>query len=150
MSPCSKSPIVMLSVLSTLLIAGLQEPSDESLVRAAILDYVDGYYTADPARVERALSPDLAKRAFGRRKKGDSPALIVETAKAFIELTRSGDGPKSYPPDKRRHDITVFEIYKNMASAKLIGSDWIDYIHLSKQNGRWVILNVLWTSYPPQ
>ena len=121
--------------------------SEEVGIRATILDYVEGYYTGDAARVERALSPALAKRAFGKRKKDGTAVLLEETAPEFVKLTKSGDGPRSYPEGKRRHEIKIFEVYKNMASAKLVAEDWIDYIHLSKQNGHWVILNVLWTSY---
>ena len=26
--------------------------------------------------------------------------------------------------------------------------DWIDYMHVGKMNGRWVIINVLWETKP--
>jgi hypothetical protein len=29
-------------------------------------------------------------------------------------------------------------------------SDWIDYMHIAKFNGRWVIVNVLWEMKPRQ
>jgi hypothetical protein len=28
--------------------------------------------------------------------------------------------------------------------------DWIDYMHMAKSNGRWVIVNVLWEMKPKQ
>ena len=102
----------------------------------------------DASRVERALSPALAKRAFGKRKKDGPAELREETAPEFVKLTNSGGGPKSYLESKRLHEIKIYEVYRNMATAKLVATDWIDFIHLSKQNGHWVILNVLWTSYP--
>lgn len=122
-------------------------PTDEQLIKATILDYVVGYYTGDAARVQGALSPSLAKRAIGRTKDGKLK-VFEETAQGFIKLTKSGDGPKSYAKDKQRAEVTVLDVTKNIASAKLIGSDWMDYIHLSKASGRWQIVNVLWTSYP--
>ncbi len=36
----------------------------------------------------------------------------------------------------------------NAAVAKVIASDWVDYLELAKWNGRWVIVNVLWESKP--
>jgi len=40
------------------------------------------------------------------------------------------------------------DIYQNSASAKNVASDWIDFLHLPKWNGRWVIVNVLWEQKP--
>ena len=137
----------MISVMC-LVVGFAHQGADEALVRATILDYVEGYYSADAARVERALSPALAKRALGRTKDG-KPKLLEETAEAFIKLSKSGDGPRSYPIRDQRKEVTIFEITPKLASAKLIGADWIDFIHLVKQDGRWQIINVLWSSYPP-
>jgi hypothetical protein len=27
---------------------------------------------------------------------------------------------------------------------------WVDYMHLAKVNGQWVIMNVLWENNPPK
>src|SRR5271165_2869853 len=35
-----------------------------TMIRAAALDYIGGVLEADPARMERCLHPDLAKRAY--------------------------------------------------------------------------------------
>ncbi|MGH7551869.1 MAG: nuclear transport factor 2 family protein [Longimicrobiales bacterium] len=35
---------------------------DSAAIRATALDYVEGWYTGDAARMERALHPELAKR----------------------------------------------------------------------------------------
>ncbi len=137
------------SVTGLALAQDAKDPSDKQQIRATILDYIEGYYSGDASRVERALSPSLAKRAVGKTKDGKIK-IHEETAEGFLKLTKSGDGPKSYPTSMRRAEIRVLDVYRNVASAKLIGADWMDYIHLSKQDGHWVIMNVLWTSYPPQ
>jgi hypothetical protein len=31
---------------------------------------------------------------------------------------------------------------------KVVAADWINYLHLAKFNGRWVIVNVLWELKP--
>ena len=31
----------------------------------------------------------------------------------------------------------------------VVASDWIDYLHVAKWNGRWVIVNVLWELKQP-
>ena len=45
-------------------------------------------------------------------------------------------------------DVTILDIYQNAASARIYASGWVDYLHLAKWNGRWVIVNVLWELHP--
>ena len=40
------------------------------------------------------------------------------------------------------------DVFENAASVKVVASDWIDYLHMAKWNGRWVIVNVLWELKP--
>ena len=44
----------------------------------------------------------------------------------------------------------MLDVFENAASAKVIAASWIDYLHLSRFNGRWVIVNVLWEMKPGQ
>jgi hypothetical protein len=44
--------------------------------------------------------------------------------------------------------VTVLDVLGNAASVKAVMSDWIDYMHIAKINGRWVIVNVLWEMKP--
>jgi hypothetical protein len=42
--------------------AHAQAAADSAAIRRVALDYIEGWYTGDAARMERALHPDLAKR----------------------------------------------------------------------------------------
>ena len=43
--------------------AGTEHSADDDLgIRTALLDYFEGWFDGDPARMESALHPDLAKR----------------------------------------------------------------------------------------
>lgn len=48
------------------------------------------------------------------------------------------------PPEQQQRDLTVFAVDGNIASAKVVFGEWIDYLHLARFDGRWVIMNVLW------
>jgi len=37
-----------------------------------------------------------------------------------------------------------------LLAARIVAPPWIDFLHLSKINGRWVIVNVLWEMKPGQ
>jgi hypothetical protein len=57
---------VILACLSVLVTSGQELPSgsdDETAIRQVALDYIDGYYSGDVTRMERAIHPDLNKAA---------------------------------------------------------------------------------------
>ena len=138
-------------VVSTILIVSVlqvtaQSTSDAELIKQAALDYIEGWYEGNGERMERALHPELAKRIAQRDARGRSN-LGQQSAMTLVQNTRMGGG-KNTPKEKQQKDVTVLDIFGNAASAKIIASDWIDYLHLAKWNGRWVIVNVLWEFKP--
>lgn len=116
--------------------------ADSAGIRQAALDYIEGYYEADAARMERAVHPELAKRIVRRNERGRSQ-LGQMSALTLVQGTREGGG-RDTPAAERHKDVTIFDIYENAASAKIYASGWVDYLHLAKWQGRWVIINVLW------
>jgi hypothetical protein len=64
-------------------------------------------------------------------------------ALTLINGTRNGGGSQ-IPAAQRRSDVTILDVYQGAASVRVRAATWIDYMHLAKWNGRWVIVNVLW------
>jgi len=124
-----------------------QSAADSAGIRAAALDYIEGWYEANPERMERALHPELAKRIVRTNPEGRS-SLGQMSALSLVQGVRSGGG-RSTPAAEQQKDVTILDIYQNAASAKIVASGWIDFLHLAKWNGRWVIVNVLWELKPP-
>jgi hypothetical protein len=127
--------------------SGAVSAADSAAIRATALDYVEGWYTADAARMERALHPDLAKRIVNINPANRRSILGHQSAMTLVQNTRSGGG-KDTPPEQMQKDIIILDIFQNTASVKAIMSGWIDYMHIAKWNGRWVIVNVLWENKP--
>ena len=69
------------------------------------------------------------------------------SALSLVQGVKRGGG-KDTPKDKQQKDVTILDVYENAASVKVVASDWIDYLHIGKFNGRWVIINVLWELKP--
>ena len=138
-------------VVSTMLIVSVsqvtaQSGSDAELIKQAALDYIEGWYEGNAERMERALHPELAKRIV-RTDSQRRSNLGQMGAMTLVQSTRMGGG-KNTAKEKQQKDVTVLDIFGNAACAKVIASDWIDYLHLAKWNGRWVIVNVLWELKP--
>jgi hypothetical protein len=119
-----------------------QTASDSAAIRATALDYIEGWYTADAARMERALHPHLAKRFLERR--ADGGVQLTETsALELVQQVRNGGGAAT-PDSVRRTDVRILDIFQNVASVRVDAHGWIDYMHMGKVAGRWRIVNVLW------
>ena len=123
---------------------------DTAAIRQTALDYIEGFYDGDARRMERALHPELAKRiAYPDPGVGGRSHLAEMSALALAQFTRD-KANRPTPKAEQQKDITVFEVLGNAASARIVASTWIDFLHLSKFNGRWVIVNVLWEMKPGQ
>jgi putative lumazine-binding protein len=142
------SPRIVLLALALMPLSKLQAQTaaDSSGIRNAALDYIEGYYEGNAERMARAVHPELAKRIVNVDERGRY-RLGQMSAMTLVEGTRAGGG-KDTPVAERRKDVTIFDIYQNAASAKIYASGWVDYLHLAKWNGRWVIVNVLWELHP--
>jgi hypothetical protein len=126
--------------------AGAQSAADSTAIRQAALDYIEGWYQGDGARMERALHPELAKRIV----RADSSAgdwVSSMGASQLVAGARGGFG-REVPAAEQKTDVTILDVFRNTASAKIDAGPWIDYLHLARVNGRWVIVNVLWEMLP--
>ena len=139
-----RSPVVVLALLALTALPPdrltAQTAADSAAIKATALDYIDGYYTGDAARMERALHPDLAKRIVNTDQNGRS-RLGQMSAMTLVQGTRAGGGKDEA---NKREDVKILDIFQNTASVRIDAGTWVDYLHVAKWNGRWVIVNVLW------
>ncbi|HVH08608.1 MAG TPA: nuclear transport factor 2 family protein [Gemmatimonadales bacterium] len=139
-----KAWLVSLALVGLARGARAQSAADSAAIRTTALDYIDGWYTNDAARMERALHPHLAKRLVYVDSSGHSH-LVDLTA---LELVQ---GTKAHPPvapADRREEITVLSLFGNAAVVRIDASTWVDFLEEIKWNGRWVIINVVWENRP--
>ena len=122
-------------------------PADSAGIRAAALDYIEGWYEGNAERMERAVHPDLAKRIVNTDPRNNRSVLGHQSAMTLVRNTRAGGG-KSTPAAEQRKDVRILDIFGNTASVRVDASGWIDYLHIAKWDGRWVIINVLWEQRP--
>ncbi|HMI56098.1 MAG TPA: nuclear transport factor 2 family protein [Gemmatimonadaceae bacterium] len=123
-----------------------QASADSAAIKQTALDYIQGWYSGDGARMERALHPELAKRIVRSDTSGNY-RLDQQSAMTLVQNTRIGGG-KETPQADRHDDVRILDVYRNAASVRINASYWIDYLQLAKWRGRWVIVNVLWELKP--
>jgi hypothetical protein len=139
-----------LVTLALLSITAFRAPAwhvdEPAAVRQAVLDYAEGYYERDAGRMERAISPLLTKRALVVRPGAASflqqmnAEMLVEAARATVPRPAAGE---------RRLVAEVFDVSGDIASARVFSVQFNDYIHLTRRDGGWRLVNVLWHSPLP-
>lgn len=128
--------------------ASAQTAADSAGVRAAVLDYVEGIYRVDTTRIARSVRPDLAKRGYfmprGKTEYASEPMTYPELINVAATWNKAGKVNAETAPKV----VKVLDILDQTASAKLTAQWGIDYLHLAKYDGRWMIVNVLWQTPP--
>ena len=123
-----------------------QTDADREAIKRTALNYAEGWYEGNADKMESALSPDLAKRIARTNPQGQS-SLGQMTALTLIQGTRGGSG-KSTPKEEQQKEVTILDVIGGAATVKLEMREWVDYMHIGKMNGKWVIINVLWEMKP--
>ncbi|HKS05385.1 MAG TPA: nuclear transport factor 2 family protein [Gemmatimonadaceae bacterium] len=120
-----------------------QTAADTAAIKQAALDYIEGWYEGNGERMERALHPDLAKRIINTNPQNGRNVLGHQSAMTLVQNTKARASNPT-PANERRKDVRILDIFGNTASVRIDAASWIDYLHVAKWNGRWVIINVLW------
>ena len=143
----TRLPFFALALAGALTTASAQSAADSSAIKQTALDYIEGWYEGNVERMERALHPELAKRIVNVDPRNGRNSLGQQSAMTLVLNTRRGGG-KETPVNQQRKDVRILDIFGNTASVRLDAGPWIDYMHIAKWNGRWVIVNVLWELRP--
>ena len=122
---------------------------DSAGVRAAVLDYVEGFYTGDSTRLVRSVRPEVYKYGFSWRRDDGAYRGSQMTWAGFHRYANDvkARGGRGAPPDAPKK-IELFDVLDQTASAKLTAWWGIDYLLLARYEGKWMITHVLWQSPP--
>jgi hypothetical protein len=141
---------VTLVLLLTPAIAYTQSPTERAAVERAVLDYVEGFYEGDTAKLVRSIRPEVTKYGFYVPR--DSTRYVGEPMPwaEFLSYARSIKERNRQAPATAPRRVEIFDIQDQTASAKLTAWWGTDYLLLAKYDGRWMIRQVLWQSPPKQ
>jgi Putative lumazine-binding len=131
--------VSLLLLLATGFVASQNKtaPDDSAAVASTVRNYIEAYYTADAARMGATLHSHYMKHIIH----GDI-AIREKTGPEMIEAARANRAADLAPADKTEQ-ISVLDVSGDMASAKLVTPHWIDYMTLTKSEGKWKILAVV-------
>lgn len=125
-----------------------QTRADSAGVRAAVLDYVEGFYEGDTAKLARSIRPEVSKYGFAKRDTATNyrgMAMPWSNFLSYAERERQNGAPRA----KEAKKIQLLDVMDQTAAAKLTAWWGVDYLLLAKFEGKWMVTHVLWQSPPP-
>lgn len=121
-----------------------QDAADREAIIATALDYLEGWYEANPDRMSRAVHADLAKRIAMPDSTGHR-ALQHMGKETLVRYTANNQAQTNVD---LRDKIRILDLFGHAAVVRADADRWVDFLQLAKLDGRWVIVNVLWELRP--
>lgn len=122
------------------------QKSDKELVTQACMNYLEGFYKGDKAKLKAALSPTLHKFGYWKSQKtkkyGKKIPMTFDGAMKFAEnVVAKNNYAKKGSPKK----VEILDIMDKIATVKVTAYWGTDYMFLAKQDdGSWLIEQVIW------
>lgn len=122
-----------------------QNSSDANMVEKACLNYIEGFYEGDTLKLKESLKPKLYKHGFWKEEGSETyrsaGSMSYEQALAYAKNVLE---KKNFPKEDAPKQVKILDISNHIAAAKIVAWWGMDYILLSKENGVWMIDEVLW------
>jgi hypothetical protein len=132
---CMLAPIL----LSTQSLAA--NPPDSVVIKQTVLDFYNGYYSGDTARMEKSIHPDINRATPRDVPQTGRTLLAYSTYSALIENTRAKVGALD---DTARHiQVKIINIDTDVANVKVTSAAFTDFVQVVKLDGPWKIVNAI-------
>lgn len=142
------SAAVLLAALVPLQPLAAQGADDREQVRAAVLDYVEGFYLGDTTRFLRSIRPEVYKYGFARARDGSGWTGNQMPFGGFMQFANGVKAGRITTPPNAPKEIVLLDVQDRTAAAKLTAWWGTDYLLLGRFGDRWMITHVLWQSPP--
>jgi len=141
-----KKQIFILVLFSVVKFSFAQE---KEKVERACLNYIEGFYEGDTAKLIASLKPSLYKIGYWKNKNTGVYDFDGQmTYREALDHAKNVMAKKNFAKADSPKKVEVLDIGNTIASAKVTAWWGIDYVLLSKQGDKWIIEQVLWEGPP--
>jgi hypothetical protein len=116
----------------------------EKAIEQAVLNYVSALYDMKPELIDESVSPKLQKVGYMPAEDGSGLAEDWMSFEQLKELAGHLNKDGMFDPATSARDVNILHHTDMIANVKLDAAWGIDYIHLSRNSGKWMIMNVIW------
>jgi hypothetical protein len=126
-------------------VSKLISAQEKQQIDRACLNYLEGFYEGDTTKLIAALKPSLFKYGYWKNKNtGNYDPDGQMTYREALDYANNVQAKKSFAKADAPKKVEVLDMMNTIASAKVTAWWGVDYILLAKQNGKWMIEQVLW------
>ena len=142
----NRSTWTLLLVMTMLAMAGSALAGDEDAkgIEQAVTNYVRSIYDMKPELLDESVSPKLQKLGYMPAEDGSGMNESWMTFQDLKDLAGHLNKDGMFDPKTSPLKVTILEHTDLIANVKLEAAWGIDYIHLTKFSGQWMIMNVIW------
>ena len=132
-------------ILAICLMGKITIAQEKEKITRACLDYVEGFYEGDTAKLIRCLQPNMYKIGTWKNDKtGQYDPAGQMTYQQALDYAKKIFDKKNFPKSDAPKKVEVLDILNSIAAAKVTAWWGMDYILLIKKGDEWKIEQVLW------
>ncbi len=126
------------------------EPTDEEGITQAVMNYVNAVYQVKPELVDESVHAKLQKVGFVPNKDGDGYREMWMTRDELRELAVHWNQDGSLDPATAKAEVKILAQLDQIAVVRLDAEWGVDFIQLARMKGTWMIIHVMWQTYPEE
>ena len=138
-------------MVTALAVAGFAlagDGADEKGIEQAVLNYVSSIYDMKPELLDESVHPKLQKMGYMPAEDGSGYKESWMTHAELKDLAATLNKDSMFDAKTAPRKVTILDHTDLIANVKLDAAWGIDYIHLSRISGKWMIMNVIWQMNP--
>jgi len=138
-----KTTLTLLVIFASLGLASsaAEDTADAQAIKETVANYLEGWFASDPARMSKALHPNLSKCTIKKVPQASTEYLDIMGAEALITFTGNN---AAWVKDKKTHSMNIVYQDKHFALVHAVSDGFYDICGLAKVNGEWTLVHVLW------
>jgi hypothetical protein len=140
--------ILVILVGSTFALAG--EITDEEAIKQAVLNYANSAYEVKPKLVDESVHPRLQKIGYMPENDASGYREMWMTHEELKELTVHWNKDGHLDAATAKREIRILDKLDQIAVVRLDAEWGVDFIQLAKDGDKWMIMNVIWQTYPAE
>ena len=126
------------------------DEDETAAIEQAVLNYANSIYEMKPELVTASVHPRLQKVGYWPKRDGEGFDELWMTFEELQELAGKLNKDGIFDAETARREVKILDQMDKIAVVRLEAEWGVDYLELTKQDGSWMIINVVWQTYPDE
>lgn len=142
--------LIALTTLVLTAAAVADHHGDEEAITQAVLNYVNAVYEVKPKLIDESVHQKVQKVGYAPKKEDSGYREMWMTHAELRELADHWNKDGHIDPATAKREVKILDQLDQTATVRLDAEWGVDYIHLAKDGKKWMIMNIIWQTYPAE